>query len=164
MKLKFPSRRTLINVAMLSLAAGVVYAQAYNPLTSDFFKVYSGVGGTYHDVQLSNIPLNLCANGGAPSVTSGFGTNAVVVNVNNSCDFSMATGSTAASNGVIALPQAPFNWICQPQDITTNSNAMFSTKMTNSTANSVTLDSFQANGAVGNWVANDTLVVECSPI
>jgi hypothetical protein len=47
--------------------------------------------------------------------------------------------------------------------VTTSSNAIFLTKMTNETVNSVTIDGFQSNGAAGNWAANDVVVENCAP-
>lgn len=96
----------------------------------------------------------------APTISSGFGTSASVVQQNGTCAFevNVGTGGTATS-GVIGLPTALHGWVCQATDITTNSITVFITKQTASSTTSCTVGNFSDVAAASAWSASDKLYV-----
>lgn len=170
--MKLPRFRVLLNtsiclVAALSVANAV--AQTYNPTSNDTLRLNSGGNGGSAQTPNFFAAVAAAVGGGvscaatAPVVGTGFGTNAAITASTAVCTFQLAVGSTASSNGTITLPAAVHGWHCSADDLTTKTNAIFSTAETATTTNVVTLDGYQVNGAVGNWVANDTVAGSCTP-
>lgn len=158
-----------------ALAFGMgIFAWAQTPATylpnGNTIVKLTGQDGSYHDANFYNAVANAvnatatppCPAANSVSIASGFGTNAAISQVTTGCTVSLTTGTTASSNGVIALPAAAHGWICTGADVTTSSNAIFITKETATNTVDVTLDGFQSNGAAGNWVANDVVSLQCN--
>lgn len=173
--MKFPSFRRALRAGIVfgaSAAACIAVGQAYTVTSLDTVRMSSGGPGgsavqpvffsAVNTAVQNDLAVSPCTTA-APVIASGFGTNAAVSKFSAGCAFSLSSGTTNASNGVITLPQATDGWVCNGQDVTTSSNAIAQTKMTNETVNSVTIDGFQSNGAVGNWVANDVIAEDCRP-
>ena len=159
--------RHLTAGATVALAVGVFAAWAANPKTYsptqyDTVKI-SQKSGSYVDA----IFWNAVTNTGPCQVTaptvSGFGTNAAVSKSMPNCTAKIAVGSTASVNGTIVLPAATDGWACSATDITTASNVVASVKEISTTTNTAVIESFDANSAASNFVANDTVLAQCSP-
>ena len=96
----------------------------------------------------------------SPTISSGFGTGAVISNANGTKAFlvNVGTGGTASS-GVIGLPAAADQWICMFSDFTnpgTNEprQSAFSTT-------TVTVTNYSLAGAVTAWPASEVIQAIC---
>jgi hypothetical protein len=106
---------------------------------------------------------NMLVSNAAPTIISGFGATAPSIPVNNGPSaFRVNVGTGVVANtGVIGLPTATTGWNCFAQDLTTLSASTFMTRVTASTASSVTLGNFSDTGTAGPWIASDVLEVSC---
>ena len=94
----------------------------------------------------------------APTISSGFGTGAAVMQSNGTATFLIGVGSGGtATSGVIGLPTANSGWNCSCQDITTQSSTVFSTKQTGTTTTSCTVANFNTSGVQAAWASTDQL-------
>ncbi len=100
----------------------------------------------------NTVTNNIVASGAAPTISSGFGTSASIIQQNGTQAFeiNVGTGGTATS-GVIGLPAAVNGWSCQVSDMSTN----IVTRETAFTVSSVTLTAASA------WTASDKLLINC---
>lgn len=158
-------KKLLSGIAALALMAGAADAQVYNLTTYDFLKVYSGVGGSYHDVQVFNsFPGALCA-AAVPTISgSGAGTAPSVVGTGCAMDITTGTSNAAATATITFSIAAPHGWVCSGQDITTNSTTVALLKQTaNTTTTAVIRNYTDVMGTGTAWTDADHLYVQCSP-
>jgi hypothetical protein len=126
----------------------------------------AAITGTTIDAQTQ---LNMGAGSGvllcsatAPTISSGFGSGASIVASNGTCAFQINVGTGGvATSGVIGLPAATTGWVCQAEDITTESATVARTKQTASATNTATVGNFNTTPAAAAWVASDKLNVSC---
>lgn len=140
-----------INIAGLS---GGVLIPSRPPLATPGINLLSG------DLTSTNL---LCG-GGAPTISSGFGTSPSITAQNGSCAFQVNVGTGGVANsGVILFPTAAANgWACHAEDVTSQSPTIFLTRQVSVTTLRATLQNFDATGAVQPWAASDSLLVGCT--
>jgi hypothetical protein len=99
----------------------------------------------------------------APTISSGFGTSASVVNPNGTAAFTVNVGTGgAASSGVIGLPAASHGWFCDA--LLENQLPTIQTKQSASTTTTVTITNYTvATGATAAWAASQIVVLSCFP-
>jgi len=98
-----------------------------------------------------------------PTISSGFGTGAAVVNPNGTGSFQIRVGKGGtATNGVIRLPAAAHGWNCNGSDLSTQSATVFVLKQIASTVTSATIANFNTTGVQAAWVEGDVLQVSCT--
>ena len=157
-------KKLLLAAAALALMAGAASAQVYTPTSNDFSKVYTGVGGSYHDVQVfAAFPSALC--GASTVVISGSGAGTAPSVVGTGCAMDITTGtSNAAATATITFSNAtPHGWVCSGQDITTNSTTVALLKeVSNSTTTAVIRNYTDIMGTGTAWTDSDHLYVQCS--
>jgi hypothetical protein len=106
---------------------------------------------------------HLLSNTTAPTILSGFGTTPSITNANGTAAFGVVIGSGGTTNtGTLTMPAAFSGWVCDAQDITTQTASVSSTKETGTTTTSVTFTQFNDTMNVTPWVAGDTLLVKCT--
>lgn len=95
----------------------------------------------------------------APAISSGFGTSPSIVASNGTLGFQVNVGTGGvATSGVILMPStASHGWICNCQDITTETTTVTYTKQTASTTTTCTVGSFTDIAGSGAWAASDKL-------
>lgn len=103
---------------------------------------------------------NLAVSPTAPTIGSGFGTSPSIVASNGTAAFqvNVGTGGTA-STGVITMPAATNGWSCSAADVTTPASNL--TRLTGSTATSVTVTNYNAVGTATAWPASDRINMMC---
>jgi hypothetical protein len=122
------------------------------------------IGAQFQSV---NVPIsgsfntngNVLIAGGAPTISSGFGTSPSVPSNNGSSAFriNVGTGGTATT-GVIAMPTATTGWNVFCSDITTQNATVARTQQIGAgTSTTVTIGNFTDLGAAGAWAASDIL-------
>lgn len=121
----------------------------------------SGYGSL--DTQALRISGALLCGTTAPSVASGFGSGAAVVNPNGNCSFTVGVGTTSGSTGVLTLPTAPHGWNLTCHDITTHSATVFLTRQTATSTTSGTIGNFSTADVAGAWANNDVLSCVATP-
>lgn len=108
-----------------------------------------------------NFKLNsaMSIDSNAPTISSGFGTSPSIVASNGTLGFQVNVGGGgAATSGVIGLPStASHGWICNCQDITTESTTVTYTKQTASTTTTCTVGNFTDIAGAAAWAASDKL-------
>jgi hypothetical protein len=114
-------------------------------------KVLSSCLGVPETLSAGMKVSNLLIGGTAPTISSGFGTGASIVNSNGPAAFTLNVGSTATSAGIIGLPMAASGWACVATDRTSN-------VVTRETAATTTTATLTASGP---WTAGDILQVNC---
>ena len=95
--------------------------------------------------------------GTAPTVSSGFGTGAVIAAHNGTLDFIINVGTTSATTGVIGLPATSTGWTVRCEDITTFSTTVFLTRQTASSTTTATIGGFTSAAAAQAWTNNDLI-------
>jgi hypothetical protein len=108
---------------------------------------------------------NLLWSSSAPTISSGFGTSPSIVSSNGTSIFkvNVGTGGTA-TGGVIAMPAAATDWVCDVKNITAlaANRANQWTVQTASTSTSVTVQNQTiSTGAALAWTASDILLLKC---
>lgn len=119
------------------------------------------------DPRVSSVKLgaNLAFSSTAPTVSSGFGTDAAVT-AGTSAAFRMNVGTGgAASAGVIGLPTAATGWDCSVEDLTaTTANVADrrTLQLSSSTTTATVENQVVSSGAASAWTAGDVLAVSCT--
>jgi hypothetical protein len=106
---------------------------------------------------------NLLISETAPTIFSGFGSNAAIATNNGTAAFTINVGSGGtASSGMIGLPAATNGWNCWAVDLTNPiAGGGYNVKQTASTTSSATITGFNTSGFPDVWAANDILSVSC---
>ncbi len=104
---------------------------------------------------------NLVGSSASPTITSGFCTSPSISSNNGTWAFTLHIGtSCAGSVGVLALPAATNNWVCDAHDITTPASNVVEESA--STTTSVTLQNYvRTTGVAGNFTSGDSILVKC---
>lgn len=154
------------NANMIAAGGGPTYLyNSFNGQISGVFAQYASGTQPNQSAQSATVfvPYNfalaqMLMTRTAPTIASGFGTGASVMQNNGTATFliGVGTGGTA-TNGVIGLSQAANGWDCACQDVTTQSSSVFITKEIAYTTTSCTIANFNTTGAQAAWGATDQL-------
>jgi hypothetical protein len=96
-----------------------------------------------------------------PTIASGFGSGASIVNSNGTAAFTINVGTSNTGTGVLTMPSAPHGWACMVTDGTTTSGNVFITRSVPTSSTSVTLQNYTNLVATHAWVDSDVLEVTC---
>ena len=117
------------------------------------------IGNIYVDSSLST--SHMLISKAAPTISSGFGSGALVTTNNGPAAFLINVGNSNTGTGVIGLPLAATGWSCDAGDITTTNANQLVTKQTASSATSATVQNYTAGAATHPWTDGDVLSVHC---
>ena len=97
-----------------------------------------------------------------PTISSGFGTGALISESNGPTAFTLTIGmGNTAVDGVLNLEPVAHSWNCWCNDMTTTNASVFMCKQTASSSSTVTLGNFSSQGRPSPWLPGDTISVSC---
>jgi hypothetical protein len=170
------------DIAIDQVATSQIYTQLFSATPFGSAAILTGVGAPKYSLYVykgtasyvnSNVTFNnsdiyvnnLLRSAAAPTISSGFGGSASVVNPNGTATFSVKVGNGgSASTGVIGMPMAANGWNCVVNDITAAAeNKAYNTRQTASSTTTVTVQNqSMSTGAAVAWPAGDVLNFHCS--
>jgi hypothetical protein len=156
-------RRTLYASAAVALVACVV--AVVRPLEAQT----PSAGGAFIPntvLRIAGVWLNnklLWSNVAPTQIASGFGTSPTISSNNGNATFRVTVGSGGTdSTGVVTMPPASTGWNCVVNDMSAPAGKAAFTKVTASSATSITLTAYRDDGAAFAWNAGTTLIVSCN--
>lgn len=139
-----PSGNTLDNIIIGNITPEPITATIANITTEE---------------EIAGTPLGFAV---APTIASGFGTGATVLNNNGTFTFVVNVGAGGvAYTGTVGLPAAKNGWNCTSNDITTQSPSVFLTKQTADTTTSASFTNYNTAGEPTAWADSDKLGISC---
>lgn len=155
-------KRTLWSLVFVGLVAGFVGSvrllEAQTPSSGGAF-----VPNTI--IRIAGVWLNnklLYSNQAPTQIASGFGTSPSISSSNGNKTFRVTVGTGSSdTSGVVTMPTATTGWNCVVTDSGPPVGFAFITKVTASTATSITMTAYDDTGAVKAWNAGTVLVVSC---
>jgi hypothetical protein len=116
-------------------------------------------------IRIAGIWLNnkLLWSSTAPTqITAGFGTSPSISSNNGNATFRVTVGSGGTdSTGTITMPTASTGWNCQIADMSAPAGKAAFTKVTSSSATSISVTAYRDDGTAFAWNAGTTLVFSC---
>lgn len=98
----------------------------------------------------------------APTISSGFGSNASIQANNGTAAFVIYVGTSPGSSGTIGMPTASDGWACDASDLSNGNGQQFYVKESAMTTSSVTFTNLNDAGSAANFGSGDYVIVKCS--